>query len=81
MPTHADAWQVALDAEEYRRGLAALQADLEMSSDTLRTALAEAKGQLATAKERLRRADLQLAEKNAILEKSAKQVDLLCLLY
>ena len=45
------------------------QADLELSSDTLRAALAEAKGQLASAKDRLQRSNLQLAEKNSILDR------------
>ena len=46
-----------------------LQADLEMSSETLRAALAEAKGQLVSAKERNHRSHLQLSEKNTILER------------
>jgi chromosome segregation ATPase len=66
--------QVAADAEEYRRGLATLQQDLEMSSETLRAALREAKSQLAAAHARLQKAHLQLAEKNAILDKSELQI-------
>jgi len=61
--------QGSKEAEEYRRGLGVLQADLEMSSETLRAALSEAKGQLVSAKERNHRSHLQLSEKNTILER------------
>jgi len=66
--------QGSKEAEEYRRGLGVLQADLEMSSETLRAALSEAKGQLVSAKERNHRSHLQLSEKNTILERSSQQI-------
>ena len=66
--------QLAVSAEEYRAGLQGLQADLEMSADTLRMALREAKAQLSAAKGRLQHAQTQLADKNALLAKSAGQI-------